>query len=95
MAHVHDDVHDTREVDIIDRGGSGVGAGVMLAIAALLVVAIIGLGVLWARPWDDNGPNTNPNVPGISDNNGGGNNAPSGGDNSGGGTGGSQPAPAQ
>ncbi len=96
MAHMHDDVHSTtREVDVIDRGnGSGFGAGFMLAIATLLVLAVIGVAVLWARPWDDNSNNNTPNVPGISDNSGGGSSGggqPSGGGSDSGG-GGAQPA---
>lgn len=82
MAHAHDDLHTHREIEVVDRG-TGVGAGLMVAIAALLVVAIIGLAVVWSRPWDNgSSPNTNPN-PGISDNSGGGNNS----------GGGDQPAP--
>ena len=89
MAHMHNDVQTTREVDVIDRG-SGFGAGFMLAIATLLVLAVVGIAVLWARPWDDNSGvrNNNPNVPGISDNSGGGQSG-GGADNSGGA---SQPA---
>ncbi len=86
MAHTHTDVH---EVDVIDRGSGGIGAGLMLAIATLLVIAVIGLAVLWTRPWDGNGSTNNNNTnPGISDNSGGGNGGSTGGgagDNSGGG----------
>jgi hypothetical protein len=91
MAHTHGDPHSYREVDVIDRG-SGVSAGIMLAIAALLLIVVIGLAVAWSRPWNSGGTNNNnPNVPGISDNSGGGNGG-SGGTNNGGG-GGGQAAP--
>ena len=90
MAHMHDDVHTTtREVDVVDRGG-GFGAGFMLAVVTLLVLAVVGIAVLWARPWDDNKTNSNnPNVPGITNNSGGGQSG-GGADNSGGGA--AQPA---
>lgn len=73
MAHAHDDVHTTtHEVDVVDRG-SGFGAGFMLAAVTLIVLAVVGIAVLWARPWDDNNTRNNtPNVPGITDNSGGG-----------------------
>src|SRR4029078_6733658 len=100
MAHTHDDVH--RDVEVIERdGGAGVTAGMLVAIGALIVFAIIALSVLYARPWDDNNSNNNtPNVPGISDNSGGGGSgsgdsgAPSGGGGSDSGGGGGD-APAQ
>jgi hypothetical protein len=96
MAHTHGDTHsDTntyREVDVIDRS-SGIGPGLVLAIAALLLIVVIGLAVVWSRPWSSSGTNNNnnPSVPGISDNGGGGNNGPGGSDN--GGSSGGQPAP--
>ena len=100
MAHTHNDVH--RDVEIIERdGGRGVTTGLMVAIAALVIFAIIALAVLFARPWDDGGANNNPNVPGVSDNSGGGNNNGGAGDSGGssggdsGGTSGGDAQPAQ
>jgi uncharacterized membrane protein YgcG len=99
MAHTHHDTHDV----IIDReGGPGVTAGLIAAIAVILLIAVIGLAVLFSRPWDS-GSNNTPNVPGIQDNSGGGgggNNGGdtgggSGGDSSGGGSGGGDAQPAQ
>ena len=90
MAHTHGDPHTYREVDVIDRG-SGVSAGIMLAIAALLLIVVIGLAVAWSRPWNNGTSNNNPSVPGISDNGGGGNGT--GGGASDGGNGGGQTAP--
>lgn len=83
MAHTHDTHHVDREV--IVGTGAPFGTGLVLALVALLVLAIIAFALLWSRPWD-NGSSTNtaPNVPGISDNSGGG----GGGETGGGGTGG-------
>lgn len=69
MAHMHDEpvIHHDREV--IDRTGSG--AGFLVGIAAIVAVVVIGLAVLWAAPWDENNTNTVPNVPDVTDNNGG------------------------
>lgn len=95
MAHTHRDVHD---IDIVERdGGSGLTAGVLVAIAALVVFAVIALAVLFARPWDDNGANNTPNVPGVTDNSGGGasGGATGGGNSSGGASNGGAPQPAQ
>ncbi len=71
MAHSHAPdpvVHHDRQV--IDRGG-GTGAGMLIAVAALIAIVVIGLAVLWAAPWDDDGGNT-PNIPDVTDNSGGG-----------------------
>lgn len=97
MAHSHDPVvqHDR---EVIDNRGTG--AGMLIAIAALIAIVVIGLAVLWSAPWDDDGDAT-PNVPDVTDNSGGGvpvpdvdpgqgGGAPGGDDNSGGGD-----APAQ
>ena len=97
MAHTHSDVH---EVDVIDRdGGTGLAAGVLLAVAAILVMGVIGLAVLFTRPWDDNSPNNNPTTaPGITDNGGGNNGTNNGGGTntgSGGAGGGSDAQPSQ
>ena len=100
MAHTHHDTHDV----IIDReGGPGVTAGLIAAIAVIVLVAVIGLAVLFSRPWDNGSSNNTPNVPGISDNSGGGGGGngggdtggSSGGDPSGAGSGGGDAQPAQ
>jgi uncharacterized membrane protein YgcG len=96
MAHTHHDTHDV----IIDReGGPGVTAGLIAAIAVIVLIAVIGLAVLFSRPWDSGNSNSTPSVPGISDNSGGGGGNSggdtgngSGGDSSGGGGGDAQPA---
>jgi hypothetical protein len=81
MAHSHT-YHDHDDV-VVDRS-AGFPAGVLVALALLLVVLIVGLAVLFSAPWDDDGGarNPQPNVPGIND--GGGN--PGGGGQSEGGT---------
>jgi hypothetical protein len=88
MAHVHEPHHVDREV-IYDDTGRPFGAGLAVALIALIVLALIAFAVLWSRPWDNGGGGSpvNPN-PGISDNNGGGGGT-GGGTNNGGGTGGS------
>jgi len=56
------------------------------------LIVVIGLAVVWSRPWSNSGTNnSNPSVPGISDNSGGGNGG--GGGTNGGGNNGGQPAP--
>jgi hypothetical protein len=70
MAHAHD-AH-THEVDVVER--SGYGAGMMVAVATLLVLVVLGIVLLIAQPWDDGNGGTTPNVPGVGDNGGGGNN---------------------
>ncbi len=49
MAHT-----DSHHVDVVD-GRNGPGAGLMLAIAALVVIAVVALAVLFTQPWDDDG----------------------------------------
>jgi hypothetical protein len=103
MAHSHGDTHGHGGVA---DPGPGYASGLVLTVAALVVLAIIALAVLWAAPWDDNDGDSTPNVPGITDDSGGGGvpdvdpgsggGAPGGGDGgSGGGSdgGGSAPAP--
>ena len=84
--HSHDTHHVDREV--IVGSGAPFGTGLVLALAALLVLVIIAFALLWSRPWDNGGSsNSSPNVPGISDNSGGGGDTggdTGGGDNSGG-----------
>jgi hypothetical protein len=94
MAHSHD-----HSVDVVEHR-DGFGSGAIVAVAALIVLAVIGLAVLFAAPWDDDnsGGGTNNPVPGINNpvDNGG---DTGGGDTGGGGTdnsgGGEAPAPAQ
>lgn len=65
MAHTHD-AHGHGSVDVVERDGAPYGA--LIALAAIVVLALIAFAVLWSQPWDDDGgTNTNPNVPGISD----------------------------
>ena len=52
MTHADHGHHDTT---VVERDGSGVGAGVMLGIATILLLAIIGLALLFTQPWDDDG----------------------------------------
>jgi hypothetical protein len=90
LAHTHD-THGHHEVDVVDRGAP---AGALVAVAALLVLAVIAFALLWTQPWNDDGASTsNPNVPGVSDNGGGGTNdggGSGGGTNDGGSSGGDQ-----
>lgn len=54
-----------------DRSGSG--AGMLVALAAIIVIALIAFAVLWTQPWDnDSGTGVGDAVPGIQDNSGGG-----------------------
>jgi hypothetical protein len=75
MTHSHG--HDTtvRDTTVIDRDGDS-GArttGMLLGIAAILLIAIIGLVVLFAEPWeDDGGGGVTDTAPGITDDSGGG-----------------------
>lgn len=58
MAHT-----DSHHVDVVDRR-DGPGAGLMLAIAALVVIAVVALAVLFTQPWDDDngGVDTSPGI---------------------------------
>ena len=49
MAHSHDPHGD---VAVVDRG---YGAGLLAALAVLLVLAVVGIALLWSQPWDDDG----------------------------------------
>jgi hypothetical protein len=65
MAHSHS-YHDHDDV-VIDRG-AGFPAGALVALALVILVAVIGLAVLFSAPWeDDSGGGTQPAVPGIND----------------------------
>ena len=97
----HQDTHTHRTV-IEDR--TGYGAGMLVAVAAIILLALVAFAVLWTQPWDDNSSNTNPNVPGITDDSGGGgtgggdsqdNSGGSGGGTNDGGTGGGDVQPPQ
>jgi hypothetical protein len=69
---------------VVDRGGPA--AGLLVAIAAVLILAIVAFAVIWAAPWDDDGDGiADPSVPGITDDIGGGGDvAPVDGDTGGG-----------
>lgn len=65
MAHTHETPgHDTTVVE--DRG-----YGMFVALAAIIAVIVIGLAVLWAAPWDDDGGNDIVPNPDITDDSGG------------------------
>jgi len=82
MTHAHHS-----DVEIVEGERTGVASGLLLMIAALLIVMVIAFAVLWSRPWDSSPRTNDNNVPAITDNSG------QPGDQSGGGTGdsGSQP----
>lgn len=65
MAHTHEP-HGTT---VVTDGHSGY--GLFIAIAAILAVVVIGLAVLWAAPWDDDGGNDIVPSPDITDDSGG------------------------
>ena len=64
--------HDHGHTTVVeDRTGAG--AGMLVALAAIIVIALIAFAVLWTQPWDDNdGAGVTDTVPGIEDNGGGG-----------------------
>ena len=70
MAHTHDS-HSHGDVVIDDRTGPA--AGLLVALAAVVILAIVAFAVIWAAPWDDDSDGvTEPSVPGITDDSGGG-----------------------
>jgi hypothetical protein len=77
MAHTHGDPHTVVERD------SAYNAGMFMGVALVLLLAVIGLALLFTQPWDDNGssgPGIEDNVPGA----GGGDNTIPGQDGTGG-----------
>jgi hypothetical protein len=87
MTHAHH-AHRDDDVEIIERDRP-FGAGLTVAIAVIVIMALLAFAVLWSRPWSSgSGSRTTPNQPGISDNGGGGSSDQ---DNSGGGGSAGQP----
>lgn len=79
--------HDSHSHGTVIEDRTGAGAGMLVALAAIIVIALIAFAVLWTQPWDDNdGGGIADPVPGIEDNSGGG-----GGTDDGAGGGGEQP----
>lgn len=68
MAHTHE-THGHGDTVV---EGSGFGAGMMIAAATLLLVAVLAVVLLVAQPWDDGGTDVTPNVPDVTDTNPGG-----------------------
>ena len=55
----HGDTH-----TVIDRNGGG--AGLLVGLAIVVVLAVVALAVLWSAPWDDDNDGVD-TTPGISD----------------------------
>ncbi|HZP58063.1 MAG TPA: hypothetical protein VFC53_11010 [Dehalococcoidia bacterium] len=93
MAHTHYEHEPAHEHDVeyVERTGAGFGAGLLIALATLIILAAIAFAVLWSRPWSNGSGGGGANQPGIGDNSGGGQQGGSGsGEQPGGGGGGQQ-----
>lgn len=95
MTHAHHDPHTT----VVERDGYN--AGLLMGLAVVLLLAIVGLALLFTQPWDDDGgTNTSPAIEDVVPGDGGGgvpgeNDGSGGGSGGGDGSGGEQPPSGQ
>lgn len=83
MTHAHHDPHTT----VVERDGYN--AGLLMGLAIVLLLAIVGLALLFTQPWDDDdGGSTAPGIEDVVPGEGGGDGGVPGNDGSGGGSGG-------
>jgi hypothetical protein len=75
MAHSHGDPHTT----VVERDGYN--AGMFMGLALVLLLAVIGLALLFTQPWDDDdGGTTAPGIEDVVPGEGGGDNSVPGND---------------
>ena len=87
MSHAHHG-HDTVvERDVVRDDGNGIAAGLILAVAVIVFLAVIGLALLFTQPWDEDGSGGGLNNPVPGTNDGGGTGEGGGGGTNNGGTG--------